>query len=106
MLYEQWVIPCTYIGEDMPPGPTPETAGLKKGFAYLVVATVEQCDVEKGEIWYNIINHKGQTWSLSNRHFRTVQIGVPGQSRVDTWLVPVENLETNLSGGLESVECL
>ena len=111
MLYEQWVVPCTYKGKDIPPGPTPEEAGLTQeaaGFeephAYLVVATVEDCD-ENGEIWYNVINQQGQTWSLSNRHFRTVQIGVIGASEIRSWITPIHNVETTQEV-LEHIECL
>jgi len=104
MQYEQWVIPCTYVGKDTPSGPTPDEAGLEKGTAYLVINTVEGCGIN-GEIWYNVINKKGQTWSLSNRHFRTVQIGVAAPGSIEHWYIDV-SLLIIYDEVYDNIECL
>lgn len=94
MIYEEWVTPRTYEGNDMPPGPTPEKAGLRGDFAYLVIDVNENGNLEEGEIWYHIINHKREKWAISQRHFRTVQIDYPSNPMSANWLIPLVNLPT------------
>ena len=66
---ELWVTPCTYVGEDFPEGPTPETAGLRENILYRVLDVAHDTQRDS-ETYIVVVNEEGELWSISNRHVR------------------------------------
>lgn len=70
---ELWVRPNTYEGNDVPTGPTPETAGLRDDMLYRVIDISHDNDHES-ETFLILINEDGEIWSVSNRHLRVEDV--------------------------------
>ena len=75
---ELWVCPEPgYFGEGTPNGPTPEMAFLSKKNVYRVLFKQHN---DAKEVFFGIVNERGELWLLSHRYFRVVEAsrnGIP-----------------------------